>query len=72
MLLTASPRTTIAKHSAGWRVMQLIRDRQAKGLLEGPPQWGAHRIISHADRIRLVNYRFTQLAALYEYRGIRP
>ena len=74
MLITVSPktRTTLAKHSAGWRVKRLLSDRDWKRNLESPDQWGAHRDISAADRIRLVNFRFEQLAALYRYRGLRP
>ena len=72
MLTTVSPRTTIAKHSAGWRVMQLVKDRQAKGILESPGEWSQHRYLSPADKIRLINFRFEQLAQLYAYRGIRP
>ncbi|MBT2537261.1 hypothetical protein [Arthrobacter sp. ISL-69] len=72
MLLTASPKSRIASHSAGWRVMQLVKDRQSKGHIEGPEQWGAHRFMNHTDKIRHINYQFERLTDLYRLRGRRP
>ena len=72
MSATTSPKTTIAKHSTGWRVMRLVADRAAKGILESPAQWGGHRLMNHADKIRYINYQFEQLTAFYRLRGRRP
>jgi hypothetical protein len=72
MLLTASPKSRIASHSTGWRVMRLLADRSAKSTLEGPDQWGAHRLMSHADKIRHIGHQFEALTTLYRLRGRRP
>jgi len=73
MLLTASPKSRIASHSTGWRVMRLVADRGGKNLHEGPAQWGAHRaIMNHAEHVRYIAHQFDRLTEFYRLRGRRP
>ena len=72
MSLTTSPKSRIASHSTGWRVMRLLADRAAKSVVEGPEQWGIHRrIMNHPEHVRYIAHQFDRLTELYKMRGRR-
>lgn len=72
MLLTTSPRTTIAKHSTGWQVMRVLHDRGGKNRVEHPTEWGKHRLTTAAEAIRILENRVRIIAKVMNLRETRP
>lgn len=57
MITTTSPRTTLPKHSAGWRVMRLLSDRGGKNTREHPATWGRHRLCTVTEAYASLEHR---------------
>lgn len=72
MLLTTSPRTTIAKHSTGWQVMRMITDRGGKNRKEVPAEWGKHRLLTAAEAFTLLEQRVRAIRSVMALRETRP
>lgn len=71
MLLTASPKTTLPQHSAGWGVMRLITDRGGKNINESPAVWGKHRVLNTDDRIRRAAHQLQAINTVRQLSKIR-
>ena len=72
MLLTSSPRTTIAKHSTGWGVMRVVTDRGGKNLKEGPNDWGKHRFMTTVEAFAALERRVRVVGGIMRLRETRP
>ena len=72
MLLTTSPRTTLAKHSTGWKAMRLVTDRSGKNRVEPPAEWGKHRLLTPEEAFTVLERRVRIARGLMNLRETRP
>ena len=74
MLLTASPRTTLPQHSAGWRAIRIVTDRAGKNYKTGPADWVKvkHRRLDPGEVIAAVEQRIRVIRSVAALRESRP